>query len=93
MIEDVDSLLVEVELGLPHLLRGRLIGVQIKPLSHLLDWYLHLVVILLQSQVLVLNTTVIWVEAATPISQLVWPVLVLFDDLVLVLANELLSQD
>ena len=93
MIEDVNSLLVEVELGLPHLLCGRLIGIQIKPLGHLLNRYLHLVVILLQSQILVLNATVIWVETAASISELVWPVFVLFDDLVLVLTNELLPQD
>ena len=93
MIEDVDCLFVEVEFGLPHLLCSRLIWVQIKPLGHLLNRHLHFVVVLLQSKVLVLDATVIWIEAATSVSQLVRPVLVLFNDLILVLANELLSQD
>ena len=95
VVEDVDKLLVKVELCLPHLLSSWLFLIQFKLLSHLLDAdaLYNLIVVLLQNQVLVLNTSVVWVEAATSVSQLVWSVLVLFNDLVFGLADEFLSQD
>jgi len=70
VIEDVDELLVEIELSLSHLLSGWLLCVQFKLLSHLLDtnalWML--VVVLLQDQVFVLNSSVVWIETTASIS-------------------------
>ena len=93
MIVDVYNLSVEVENGLPDLLGGRLSRIKIKLLSHFLDWNLLSIIALLNFKILRRFTRCIWIETVAAIGEVIWSILVFLNDLVLLLSNELLSQD
>ena len=93
MIVDVHNLSVEVENGLPDLLGGRLSRIKIKLLSHFLDWNLLSIIALLNFKILRRFTRCIWIETVAAIGEIIWSILVFLNDLVLLLSNELLSQD
>ena len=93
MVVDIHNLSIKVEYGLSDLLSSRLSRIKIKLLRHLLDWNLLSIVALLNFEILSRFTRSVWIETVTTIGKVVWPILVLLDDLVLLLSDELLSQD
>ena len=93
MVVDIHNLCIKVEYGLSDLLSSRLSWIKIKLLRHLLDWNLFCIVALLNFEILSRFARSIWIETVTTIGKVVWPILVLLNDLILLLSNELLSQD
>ena len=93
MVVDIYNLSIKVEYGLSDLLGSRLSWIKIKLLRHLLDWNFLCIVALLNFEILSRFARSVWIETVTAIGKVVWPILVLLNDLVLLLSNELLSQN
>ena len=93
VVIDVHNLSIKVEYGLSDLLGCRLCWIKIKFLRHFLDWDLLCVITFLNFKILRRFARSIRIEAVTTIGKVVWPIFVLLNDLVLLLSNELLSQN
>ncbi len=91
VVVDTDSFGLNVELCFLDLVVGGQILVQLKLLGHFVDQYFSVVVVLSQAQRLWVELS-IWRESDTAIDELVRPILVLLDNLVL-FVKELLSEN
>ena len=93
MVVNIHNLSIKVEYGLSNLLGSRLSWIKIKLLRHLLDWNFLCVVALLNLEILSRFTRSVWIETVTAISKVIRPILILLNDLVLLLSDELFSQN